>query len=484
MFCFIYKKTEDTVALLEKSFLQKAIKICNEDNFRSEIDMILTMFRADPAVNNYSFKNSLTNVERKYIHERCRKLGLKSRSTGQEPNRILTIYKRNTLTDVQYEINLTGHSHNALNTLFHKYSNELECIRLADSLKKYENTSIFGCITDLTPNNLRISRPKMTELRRKSLQLPINVIRESLLKLLETTQVVIITAETGSGKTTQVPQFLLDEAAETGADCRVICTQPRRISTVAVAERVAQERGEKMGETVGYQIKLESVIGQHSRLIYCTTGVLLKTLMHQDTSYMKITHVIIDEIHERDKFTDFLLICLKEYALENPNLRIILMSATMDVELFEKYFAAAQIINVEGRMFEISEYFIEDILQLINYESHRMQRIREAREREMEEQVEIMDESEFNEDMEEVINNCMQGDDDFSQLMQLIVSENISVNYSEHNNGFTPLMAACYQGKSDVVQQLLHMGKYAFYIIAKRVAPLSLPALFEGICCS
>lgn len=92
---------------------------------------------------------------------------------------------------------------------------------------------------------------------------------------------MVVSGETGCGKTTQLPQFILEEELSSlrGADCNIICTQPRRISAISVAARVSSERGENLGETVGYQIRLESKRSAQTRLLFCTTGVLLRQLV-------------------------------------------------------------------------------------------------------------------------------------------------------------------------------------------------------------
>ena len=107
-------------------------------------------------------------------------------------------------------------------------------------------------------------------------QLPIFSHRSSLLAGLASSQVVLVTGDTGSGKTTQVPQFILEEAAGTGQAVRVAVCEPRRLAAVTVAERVAAERGEKVGGTVGYQIRLESCVSPRTCLTFCTYGVLLR----------------------------------------------------------------------------------------------------------------------------------------------------------------------------------------------------------------
>ncbi|KAL7987260.1 hypothetical protein Chor_006179 [Crotalus horridus] len=124
--------------------------------------------------------------------------------------------------------------------------------------------------------------------------------KENILSLLSKYQVLVISGMTGCGKTTQIPQFILDSSLEGPSNkvANILCTQPRRIAAISVAERVAKERTEKVGITVGYQIRLESVMSSSTRLLYCTTGVLLRRL-EGDKNLQGITHVIIDEIHER-----------------------------------------------------------------------------------------------------------------------------------------------------------------------------------------
>lgn len=173
----------------------------------------------------------------------------------------------------------------------------------------------------------------------------------------------------------------MEDAYENSQQCRIVCTQPRRISAVAVAERVAAERGEPVGSTVGYSIRLESKMGPLTSLYYCTNGVLLRTLMHDDKSLFDITHVIVDEIHERDKFSDFLLIVLKAGLERNPRLRVILMSATFKTDLYESYFKCAVTCSIPGRTYSIKELFLEDILHLVQYESYEMKLLRKHREK-------------------------------------------------------------------------------------------------------
>ncbi|EZA53652.1 putative ATP-dependent RNA helicase DHX36 [Ooceraea biroi] len=151
---------------------------------------------------------------------------------------------------------------------------------------------------------------KMLQFRMK---LPAYQKNTEILRLIEDNQVVVISGETGCGKTTQVPQFILDEQlkAGNGSVTRIVCTQPRRISAISVAERVAAERAERLGKSVGYQIRLEKVQAhEQGSILFCTTGVLLQ-IMKTDPALKSFSHVILDEIHERSTESDFILTLLK-----------------------------------------------------------------------------------------------------------------------------------------------------------------------------
>ncbi|XP_068333429.1 DExH-box ATP-dependent RNA helicase DExH5, mitochondrial-like isoform X2 [Pyrus communis] len=203
---------------------------------------------------------------------------------------------------------------------------------------------------------------KMLELRRS---LPAYREKDALLAAISRDQVVIISGETGCGKTTQIPQFILESEIEAvrGAVCSIICTQPRRISAMSVSERVASERGEKLGDSVGYKVRLEGMKGRDTHLLFCTTGILLRRLL-VDRNLKGISHVIVDEIHERGMNEDFLLIVLKDLLPLRPELRLILMSATLDSELFSSYFGRAPIIHVPGFTYPVRTHFLEDVLEI------------------------------------------------------------------------------------------------------------------------
>ncbi|XP_061352384.1 DExH-box ATP-dependent RNA helicase DExH1 isoform X2 [Gastrolobium bilobum] len=199
-------------------------------------------------------------------------------------------------------------------------------------------------------------------------KLPAFKMKSEFLKAVQENQVLVVSGETGCGKTTQLPQFILEEEISRlrGADCNIICTQPRRISAISVAARISAERAESLGETVGYQIRLETKCSAETRLLFCTTGVLLRKLV-QDPELAGVSHLLVDEIHERGMNEDFLIIILRDLLPRRPDLRLILMSATINADLFSEYFANAPTLHIPGFTFPVVEHFLEDVLDKTRY---------------------------------------------------------------------------------------------------------------------
>ncbi|KAG8297706.1 hypothetical protein J6590_030216, partial [Homalodisca vitripennis] len=209
---------------------------------------------------------------------------------------------------------------------------------------------------------------EMQEFRRK---LPAWEKREELLHMIENNQIIVISGETGCGKTTQVAQFILDNEIERGRGsmCHVVCTQPRRISAISVAERVADERNETVGDdgAVGYTIRLEShPPRKRGSILYCTTGVLLR-MLEEDPALTAVSHLILDEIHERDTISDFAITILKDIIPKRPDLRLILMSATLNADHFSQYYNNCPTVNIPGFTFPVQEFYLEDVLQMTRY---------------------------------------------------------------------------------------------------------------------
>ncbi|CAF1685673.1 unnamed protein product, partial [Adineta ricciae] len=167
--------------------------------------------------------------------------------------------------------------------------------------------------------------------------LPVFTYRQQILDQIKQHNVILIRGATGCGKTTQIPQYILDDAIEhgQGAFCNIVVTQPRRISAISIAERVAWERCEELGSSCGYSVRFESILPRpYGSILFCTVGVLLRKL---ECGLRGISHIIVDEIHERDINTDFLLVLLRDMLNVHPEMKVILMSATIDVTLFREY---------------------------------------------------------------------------------------------------------------------------------------------------
>lgn len=133
-------------------------------------------------------------------------------------------------------------------------------------------------------------------------ELPSRIARQDVLSAITSNQVLVLTGETGCGKTTQIPQFCLETALESEPvkPCRIVCTQPRRIAAISVAHRVAHETGTKLGDTVGYAVRLESKRSPETQVLFCTTGLFLKMLL-SNPELDGLTHIVLDEVHERDR---------------------------------------------------------------------------------------------------------------------------------------------------------------------------------------
>ncbi|XP_060900797.1 ATP-dependent RNA helicase DHX30 [Labrus mixtus] len=201
-----------------------------------------------------------------------------------------------------------------------------------------------------------------------SVELPVDAHRQRVVSKVQSSRVVVIDGETGCGKTTRIPRFLLEECVRSGdgAKCNILVTQPRRISAVSVAQRVAHEMGPALKHSVGYQVRLESRPPEHSggALLFLTVGVLLKKLQ-SNPSLKGISHVVVDEVHERDINTDLLLALLRSSMKENPDLRVVLMSATGDKDRLAQYFGGCTVVKVPGFMHPVKDRYLEDVLRLL-----------------------------------------------------------------------------------------------------------------------
>lgn len=207
-------------------------------------------------------------------------------------------------------------------------------------------------------------------LQRKNL--PIWAFKEEIVQTILSHQTVIVCGETGCGKSTQVPSFILEHELSLGRACKVYCTEPRRISAISLARRVSEELGERKSDVgtfrslVGYAIRLESKLVHETRLVYATTGIVMRMLEASD-DLQEITHLVLDEVHERSIESDFLLIVLRKLLVRRPGLKVILMSATVDAAKFSDYFNGAPVLTVPGRTFPVQTRYLEDAVEETNF---------------------------------------------------------------------------------------------------------------------
>ncbi|XP_046660660.1 3'-5' RNA helicase YTHDC2-like [Homalodisca vitripennis] len=525
------------------------------------INLTLKRFVNNPDIKEFEYISAFESCERAYVHEKAKELGLKSKSRGKGLNRAVTVYKRDGSTIIQADavIPLVRPSRQAILTLLASHpvtnkerqdllpiterdrsfppeaslreTNKNQCrlhngvpivppsgvnnelLQFCKTLTIWP-TNVSNQLRETNKNQCRLHNgvpivPPSgvnNELLQFRKTLTIWPMKDTIIQAINSHSVVIINGETGCGKTTQVPQFIMDHSEKTQRGCRIICSMPRRISAVTVSERVAMERGEPLGKTVGYQIRLESRISPNTILTYCTNGILLRTLLCGDSLLATVTHVIIDEIHERDRLSDFMLIVLRDALAKYRGLKLVLMSSSLDTQMFSKYFTncpvisgnTCPIITVPGRLYEVQEFFLEDILKKTGYMTKEMVKVKKDIERVKQNKLDLKNwisalnvngssnqqsltytatpilgqqsvevsqeivelEGYLKQDMDRCLAQAWASGTEqaFTQLLQLILSENISVDYQHSDTGLTALMAAAARGSVDMAEHLLSLG--------------------------
>ncbi|RKP34082.1 P-loop containing nucleoside triphosphate hydrolase protein [Dimargaris cristalligena] len=196
---------------------------------------------------------------------------------------------------------------------------------------------------------------KYKSILKKRRDLPMTQQRDEFLQLVHDNQTMVLVGETGSGKTTQVPQFLLYDELPHLKNKMVACTQPRRVAAMSVAQRVADELDVQLGEEVGYSIRFDDCTSPNTMLKYMTDGMLLREAM-DDPLLNRYSAIILDEAHERTVATDILMGLLKGVVHQRTDLKIIVMSATLDAGKFQQYFDAP-LLTVPGRTFPVEVFY-------------------------------------------------------------------------------------------------------------------------------
>ncbi|XP_016552442.1 pre-mRNA-splicing factor ATP-dependent RNA helicase DEAH1-like [Capsicum annuum] len=204
----------------------------------------------------------------------------------------------------------------------------------------------------------KLQTSRNSKLKEDRKALPIYPYKDALLQAVHDYQVIIIVGETGSGKTTQIPQYL-HEAGYTRSGGMIGCTQPRRVAAMRVAARVSNEMGSKLGHEVGYSIRFEDCTCEKTILKYMTDGMLLREFLTEpDLSSYSV--IMIDEAHERTLSTDVLFGLIKDVARARPHFKLLISSATLDAEKFSDYFDCAPIFKIPGRRFPVEIHHIKE----------------------------------------------------------------------------------------------------------------------------
>ncbi|XP_039047444.1 DExH-box ATP-dependent RNA helicase DExH6-like isoform X2 [Hibiscus syriacus] len=442
----------------------------------------------------YNFEPNLSRKQRAFVHKECLKMGLISKNKGSGNQRHVSVRKikvkggdmpGKNLTDVAF----SKRASLVLQDLFSSYPPDDEELEEKE-IRKYSGKTakirrkkddifskpmmsaveIAEKVKELASK--REKHPKLRQINEERSKLPIAGFGDAITSAVESNQVILISGETGCGKTTQVPQLLLDYMWGKGEACKILCTQPRRISATSVSERIAYERGESIGDNVGYKIRLESKGGRHSSIVFCTNGMLLRVLVSNSRSKREdisdMTH-IIDETHERDSFCDFMLAIMRDILPSYPHLRLVLMSATLDSERFSQYFGGCPIIRVPGFTYPVKSFYLEDVLSILKFAdaNHLISANATAQDQDQElteedpefteEELELTEEDKIA--LDEAISLAWSSDE-FDPLLDLVSVEGGSKvhNYQHSLTGLTPLMLFAAKGRVEEVCMLLSFG--------------------------
>lgn len=291
-------------------------------NFRMSIERVVADFISDGNLNEYDFPESFLTSEilfvRKYVDQFDLKTVLITKSKDYlfnfrtKPHSILSTDALSQLKMIKVTDSMAFFSSVKSSLVLMNMTEQIMYKLICKINDSYNNNIKINDDSLIAPKGVQRSNssivpqsesPSITvpptyfgeECMQQRMNFPIYPYRNQILQKITSNQIFLIQSSTGSGKSTQIPQYIMEEATELNKPCRIICAQPRRLSAVSVAERVAYERNEEIGKTVGYQIRLESKVSPNSNLIYCTNGVLLRCLMSGDTAdfFNNATHLVI-----------------------------------------------------------------------------------------------------------------------------------------------------------------------------------------------
>ncbi|XP_017776964.1 PREDICTED: probable ATP-dependent RNA helicase YTHDC2 [Nicrophorus vespilloides] len=345
----------------------------------------------------------------------------------------ISLIKR--LNNIQFQYDISEKARSILNEMQILTVVMPQCKKTGRNPRNVENLVGKFCLSPM-----RFLIPEPTEMREIPEQIPITAYKSYILGKISASSNVLIAG--CSGRAIYVPKFILEDACKTKSSVNIICSQPNRLSTILVAERVAADRGEKVGETVGYQVNLEGKVGSQTSLIYCTNDILLKNFMFNHECLKNISHLILDEIQERDKNTDMILLCLKNAMTIFPKLKVILMTAALDVELLVNYFDNLNVIQITEQC-TASDLYLEEIIDNLN---------------------DLQDCSENDDESKNTVGKRLLedyystgNDKSIDELLNMIVNKEVSINIVADNN-VTPFIAAVKHDNVHYVEKMLELG--------------------------
>ncbi|XP_035232911.1 putative pre-mRNA-splicing factor ATP-dependent RNA helicase PRP1 [Stegodyphus dumicola] len=216
-----------------------------------------------------------------------------------------------------------------------------------------------GTVKSINQFNGLPHTPHYYELFKKRITLPVWEYKPKFFEMLKKNQIMVLVGETGSGKTTQIPQWCVEWLRENGIRRGVACTQPRRVAAMSVAARVAEEMDVMLGQEVGYSIRFEDCSSMKTILKYMTDGMLLREAM-SDPLLEAYGVVLLDEAHERTLATDILMGVLKQVVSKRSDMKIVVMSATLDAGKFQNYFDNAPLMTVPGRTHPVEIFYTQE----------------------------------------------------------------------------------------------------------------------------
>jgi len=314
------------------------------ERFRSKLDKIF--FRSDGFIKQGSEEyKDFWQFLVKYQHfEKLKNAQIKHRDTTNNVSEELGVSIQFDKDNVSCFSLLPKDPRDLLNRISFQDSERGEAVLTLDMLTEFQH------ILQIFINFLQKEKmAKLKKLRTSQSNLPIAEYKQQILDTVEENQVVIVAGDTGCGKSTQVPQYLL-QAGYTN----IACTQPRRIACISLASRVSFETLNQYGQEIGYQIRFEKQKTKNTKCVFLTEGLLLRQIS-SDASLASYNVIVLDEVHERHLHGDFLLGVVKCLLQHRQDLRLILMSATINIDLFKDYFnGEAPVIQVPGRLYPIS----------------------------------------------------------------------------------------------------------------------------------